>query len=341
MPNLLSYIEKVNSIWTIAAFAIAIVYYLVLKGKQKNWIMFTAIIVILIIGLAPIFLDSFFKNAKVYRLRITVLGINGTPIEDSKVWSTIGGEPKKVPGGWEIDVMPQMISTEKKVTLFASVDNSFLSGNKEVQLNDDYNPNEIIQLKRDTSSKIGGKVANSKNEGLAGLTTPKWKSHNSLDKRIYVDKNLTKKNTDTITQSVQKVTGNRSQVNQNNAPNYGSIGGNNNVNAGHDNNFYAPLQVNVNKPLKFSDSQLLMLLDTVEKSRVIHHNTKAIVISIVDYSNAPQLATQISSFFESNGYEIYGSGRVTIFTDGQKPIRGLALNAENERYVEIFIGVFE
>jgi hypothetical protein len=40
----------------------------------------------------------------VIKLRVTVLGPDSVPVEDSKVWLSIGGEAKKVTGGWEFDI---------------------------------------------------------------------------------------------------------------------------------------------------------------------------------------------------------------------------------------------
>ena len=39
-----------------------------------------------------------------YRVRVTVLNPQQQPINDAKVTSSMGGEPKKVEGGWQFDI---------------------------------------------------------------------------------------------------------------------------------------------------------------------------------------------------------------------------------------------
>jgi hypothetical protein len=56
---------------------------------------------------------------ELYRIRVTVVDSAGLPVDDAKVWSSLGGEPKKVAGGWQFDIPRSAIPKEGPLTLFA------------------------------------------------------------------------------------------------------------------------------------------------------------------------------------------------------------------------------
>jgi hypothetical protein len=41
------------------------------------------------------------NESSLYRVRVIVISPDQIPVEDAKVWSSFGGEPKKVAGGWQ------------------------------------------------------------------------------------------------------------------------------------------------------------------------------------------------------------------------------------------------
>ena len=85
---------------------------------MKNWsvanrIAFLGLLVTLLGILAanaPTWYQTFFADTTestggaIYRLRVTVVDPRSTPVEDARVWSSIGGEPMKVAGGWQFDI---------------------------------------------------------------------------------------------------------------------------------------------------------------------------------------------------------------------------------------------
>src|SRR5271169_518326 len=88
---------------TVAAFALvfaATVSGLALRAKKTRiaWILAVGIIVL---GLAPLAASTFLQARGVYRIRITILAPDQSPVENAQVSSSIGGEPKRVQGGWE------------------------------------------------------------------------------------------------------------------------------------------------------------------------------------------------------------------------------------------------
>ena len=69
-----------------------------------------------------------------YRVRVIVVDSHQTPVGDAKVWSSIGGEPMKVEGGWLFVVPKDSKPLDGKVTFYASKDAAFLKGQVPLQL---------------------------------------------------------------------------------------------------------------------------------------------------------------------------------------------------------------
>lgn len=123
---------------------------------------------IILLGLAPIAASTFLQVRGLYRVRILVLGQDGIPVNDARVTSSIGGEPKKVENGWEFDIPPQTRPLGGDFTVYASVDAAFLSGTSRLQLGQDYYPTVTIRLTADTSAVIRGVVLDEHHRPVAG-----------------------------------------------------------------------------------------------------------------------------------------------------------------------------
>ncbi len=106
-------------------------------------------------------------GASIYRLRVTVLNPQQLPVEDAKVWSSIGGEPKKVAGGWQFDIPVASVPADKKITIYAASNTAALTGKHALQLGQDPNPTLIVQLAQDTSAMVRGMV-----QGVAARAIP-------------------------------------------------------------------------------------------------------------------------------------------------------------------------
>lgn len=90
----------------------------------------------------------------IYRVRVTVIDPQRRPVEDAKVWSTIGGEPKKVAGGWQFDIPSASVPIDGQVTFHASKENAFLIGERGLKLERDANPAVSIELIRDVKDVV-------------------------------------------------------------------------------------------------------------------------------------------------------------------------------------------
>ena len=105
---------------------------------------------------------------ELYRLRVTVLGTAGQPVEDAEVRWSVGGEKKKVEGGWELDVPAGILPADRKVTVYA--DKGFDHGSREVILDKDFHPAVTVELKADRSDRVFGRVEDGAGHAVAGAS---------------------------------------------------------------------------------------------------------------------------------------------------------------------------
>lgn len=112
----------------------------------------------------------------IYRVRVTLVDESGTPVvdplgrppDDLKVWSSIGAAPQSVPGGSEFVIPYSIKPADGKLIIRASRENSFLTGEAELVLGDDFNPTIKLTLRADESAEVGGHVVDYKNRAVIG-----------------------------------------------------------------------------------------------------------------------------------------------------------------------------
>jgi hypothetical protein len=156
---------KVTSPWSLSAFALLVVLFLVLykRKEQIPRVVWIVIVLLVVIPIAASLYSSFITKSSIYRLRVTVIDPQNMPIEDAKVWSTFGGEPKKVAAGWEFDIPEESKPRQGKLSIFAAKEAAFLYGQADLTLDSEHNPAITLQLKRDDSAKVRGQVVDAKN----------------------------------------------------------------------------------------------------------------------------------------------------------------------------------
>ena len=98
------------------------------------------------------------KQPSIYRVRVTVIDTQNTPVDNARVWSTFGGEPKRVAGGWQFDIPSASVSKNNKRMPIYAKSGTFLRGQATLILGADPNPSLIIQLKKSTSATVRGIV---------------------------------------------------------------------------------------------------------------------------------------------------------------------------------------
>lgn len=179
LPEFKQRILAVFSALLCGLFAFFIVGDIVMRGKSINTDFGTigikaggGIAVFLLVlwwwfsPLAPVISEN--VNA-IYRVRVTVLNLRQNPVEDARVWSSIGGEPKKVAGGWQFDIPAASKPTEGNITFYASKQTAFLAGKQDLRLAEDFNPAITIQLEKEKSVTVGGVVVDKSGRALSGV----------------------------------------------------------------------------------------------------------------------------------------------------------------------------
>lgn len=128
---------------------------------------FVLSLVAMILGFCGFAIDKLHKE--IYQVRVTVTDQQGLPVEDAKVWSSIGGEHKQVAGGWQFDIPAASKPKDGKVIFFASKKSAFLAGKNELLLEKNYYPTITIHLKKDTSAIVRGIVVDTTSgQGVSG-----------------------------------------------------------------------------------------------------------------------------------------------------------------------------
>jgi hypothetical protein len=97
-----------------------------------------------------------------------VVGADGVPSNDAKVWSSIGGEAKKVDGGWQFDIPTKTKPVDGKLTVYAEVASAFEKGQKEVTLAADFSPSVTVPLAQDSSAVVRGQVVDTSGRAISG-----------------------------------------------------------------------------------------------------------------------------------------------------------------------------
>jgi Tfp pilus assembly protein PilF len=108
------------------------------------------------------------NKAAIYRVRVTVLNPQQTPVEDAKLWSSLDGDLKKVAGGWEFDIPGASLPANSQLALFASQENLSLSGMTELTLGNDLNPAVVINLTSSASGEVRGRAVDSSAHAVVG-----------------------------------------------------------------------------------------------------------------------------------------------------------------------------
>jgi hypothetical protein len=161
---------KISTAWTLAAFAIIALVLLItkLKGRKVPAVVWAVVVAVVIIALTPMVAPSYLNSYGIYRIRVVVLDDRQTPTNDAKVTCSVGGEVKKVEGGWECDIPAKTKPMDGKMQAYAVVPDAFLTGRADVELKDDYSPVCTIQLKQDTSALVLGIVMDESNHPVQG-----------------------------------------------------------------------------------------------------------------------------------------------------------------------------
>jgi len=167
-------IPNIANPWNLAAVALAVVMFLALKFRGKPvppaaWII---ILLLVIIPIGPSVYQEVTKtrdsSGAIHHVRVTVVDPQGIHTENAEVWSSFGGDPKRVVGGWQFDIPAASKPQDGKLSFFASKKSAFLTGRADLTLGNDYNPAVTVSLQRDNSANVRGQVVDGKNRAVVG-----------------------------------------------------------------------------------------------------------------------------------------------------------------------------
>lgn len=111
---------------------------------------------LLVYSVAPTPLES--ALAQLYRIHVTVLSSRGVPVDNAQLTASPSGVVKQVPGGWEVEVARDVLPADGQLTLFAARPVYFERGRLAVSLGEDERPAVQLELKRDRSAPLQGRV---------------------------------------------------------------------------------------------------------------------------------------------------------------------------------------
>jgi hypothetical protein len=164
--------SRINNPVAVVAFVSVIAlsaFWLVPRAKRTK-IAKILLVGVIFLGSLPLAAHVYLESRGIYHIRAIILGQDGSPVEDAEVTCSIGGEPKRVRGGWEFDIPSQTRPVDGKVVLFASKKSAFLTGSTPIVLGRDYYPTVTVQLISDNSAMIRGVVVDGHNRAVAGAT---------------------------------------------------------------------------------------------------------------------------------------------------------------------------
>ncbi len=165
----------ISTMWSLAAFVVIAVLFMAMgrRNGKSNRGLLAILIPLLLFAAIPIvgslLADVYKTRPSIYELRVMVVDAQNTPVEDAKVWSSFGGEPKRVAGGWQFDIPAASVGGDHKLTVYASREAAFLKGQNEVTLGSDFHPNATIRLMHPETT-IRGIVIDEEGHAVEGAT---------------------------------------------------------------------------------------------------------------------------------------------------------------------------
>lgn len=171
--------SHVASDYALAAYSIAALLAIVLLGSKtlsgggggpSRGAFIVSLLVVAAVGISPVagrtYLDRFSSTATI---RITVIRENGAIVDAADVTSNVGGEVKRVNGGWEIDVPADSLPPSSDVIIRAEDKGTFSRGNAMVNTAGRRRLVAVtVTLAHDRSAHVRGIVVDARGTGVKG-----------------------------------------------------------------------------------------------------------------------------------------------------------------------------
>jgi hypothetical protein len=139
LSELLKAISAITNPYSLTAFGIAAVVIIFLRMRKKIpvWVAVLIPLVVIVIVSIISYKDILLRredSSNVRRVRITVIDSSQTPLSDTEVILSVGGEKKKVSEAWEFEIPESNIPSDRRVIIYASKTDNSLSTRKEIVL---------------------------------------------------------------------------------------------------------------------------------------------------------------------------------------------------------------
>lgn len=168
MQNILRNLINVDNIFSLCAIAIWIIFFAYRKKGFKNSVPLQFNIIVFLLPLVPVLqlsINAYYSYSNLYRIRVTVMNVNGAVEEEPVIRSSSGGDISNYSGGALIQLHASQIPKNKKITIYAAKDEDSSFGSKELILGDELNVNVEINLKQNVIDKLSGIVEEDIDEG--------------------------------------------------------------------------------------------------------------------------------------------------------------------------------
>lgn len=109
------------------------------------------------------------RDDQIYRIRVLVLDVAQRTVEDAKLTSSLGGEPKKVAGGWEFDIPALTVPSDRRLSIYATREEDFLRGRADLRLGKELNSTITLNLFHDTTANVRGIIIDGSGRALSGI----------------------------------------------------------------------------------------------------------------------------------------------------------------------------
>lgn len=175
-----SFVDAVAQVSTpirLAAFAVTAVLALVLLQRRRVTpsIAWGGLAVVGLLAVIPLVAQALLASDArynevnlVYRLRVTVLGLDGLPSKPDRIWASLGGEPQQVSAGWMFVFPRSTLPASRAVTVYARRDETCEYGTVQHVLDSDANPEVTLTLRQDSSADVVGTVRDESDVSIPG-----------------------------------------------------------------------------------------------------------------------------------------------------------------------------
>jgi len=151
---------RIATPWSLAAFALVVVFLIVLKSRGKNVSPAIWIVILLLVAIptSAWLYGRTINKTSIYRVRVIVVDPRGEPVIDEEgaegveVWSSPDAKPKKVKGGWQFVIPYDARPTGGKLVIYASKKSASLRGKTDLILADDFYPAIVVTLRPDDAA---------------------------------------------------------------------------------------------------------------------------------------------------------------------------------------------